>query len=391
MNYSTRKLTPASDYTRAVLAPVRRALWRWCRPPLCENIVLWAGDRGWPTVRVHDAYAIEQELPMAISTSQLLRQRFAASGSLGFPAQSLVCIPNAQVCGEPGFVRLEEGAWLVEGNWRASNVIEHPFVFATSVSKRRHLKGDWYSIRSYWSDNYHHWHWDDLPRLLTVLPHLPDTTRFFGNDPLLEFQRASLRCLGITEDRIVTRASDVSFVVERLWFATPLGHSEWASTAPDVALKLRDMLVPDASGGAGTARRIYITRSRARYRRLLNEAELLPSIQDFGFEVVAAEHLSYRDQIGLFSGAGVVLGLHGAGLTNILFCRPNSVVLEILEPKTSRPHYWMMARALGHTYDCVVGDSAGGNVKELDVVVDRQALDDLICKHLASPVPSNAR
>ena len=98
---------------------------------------------------------------------------FLINSNLGFPPQFLITLPKAIISGGTGFVILEEGAYVIQENWRASNVIFHPSVLRPSRNKRKKLEGNYYSIRSYYSYSYHHWFWDDLPRLLTALPHLP--------------------------------------------------------------------------------------------------------------------------------------------------------------------------------------------------------------------------
>ena len=42
--------------------------------------------------------------------------------------------------------------------------------------------------------------------------------------------------------------------------------------------------------------------------------------------------LSVRDQIDHFAAADVVVGLHGAAMTNVVFLKPNARVLELLHP-----------------------------------------------------------
>jgi capsular polysaccharide biosynthesis protein len=64
------------------------------------------------------------------------------------------------------------------------------------------------------------------------------------------------------------------------------------------------------------------------------------------------------DQIRTFKDAEVVLGAFGAGLTNMLFSRPRSMILELQDPIFApRPWYWKMASILGHEWRCCVGQS----------------------------------
>ena len=307
-------------------------------PALCENIVVWSPERGWSLKRIHDAFVVQYPVPEELRTSTVLAARFNGNSSHGFPCQYLAVIPRATVKTSSGFVVLEEGAYLTEGHWRVSNVVSHP-VYRNEwpINRHRRLPGDWYCAMGHWGANYNHWLWDELPRLLSALPHLPAETRFLVPEPLAAMQRDSLIALGIAEERLLPQAHDCESVVERLWFATPLGHSEWAATAPDVAIRLRIALLNGLGvSQSGGCRRLYISRSKAQYRRLVNEDELLPEIRRLGFDVLYPEELSLAEQVRTFAEASVVMSVHGAGLTNMLFCPPKSLVLELHGPDVTR-------------------------------------------------------
>ena len=155
--------------------------------------------------------------------------------------------------------------------------------------------------------------------------------------------------------------------------STPLGHSEHATTAPDIAKKMRAVFVEKLGSQANERkRRVFISRVNARYRRLLNENELTPELKGLGFEVVRPEELTFAEQVRIFSECAIVLAQHGSGLTNIFFAPAGCRVLEIHGPDVTRFHYWIMACTLGHSYDCFVGQAveASANCTEPDFKVD---------------------
>jgi prepilin-type processing-associated H-X9-DG protein len=39
--------------------------------------------------------------------------------------------------------------------------------------------------------------------------------------------------------------------------------------------------------------------------------------------------MAFKDQIQYFKNAKLVIGIHGGGLANILFCRPKTILLEV--------------------------------------------------------------
>ena len=47
-----------------------------------------------------------------------------------------------------------------------------------------------------------------------------------------------------------------------------------------------------------------------------------------GFEIYMLSGLNVWSQARLFNSAGVIVGSHGGGLTNLVFCNPGTKVLE---------------------------------------------------------------
>jgi len=89
--------------------------------------------------------------------------------------------------------------------------------------------------------------------------------------------------------------------------------------------------------------RIFIKRKESAERRIFtNKEEVLPALRECGFEDVYLEDLAFPEQVRLFAGSEVVIGAHGAGLANLLFCTDASVV-EVFFRK--RPmFYWLLAK-----------------------------------------------
>lgn len=104
------------------------------------------------------------------------------------------------------------------------------------------------------------------------------------------------------------------------------------------------------------ARRWYISRSDARGRSVVNEDAVKAVLRRHGFEDLVLSGRSAAEQIRLFSEAEAVIGVHGAGLTNVLFAPPTCKVLEILPPLVATPAYWMLATSIGQRYRALIGD-----------------------------------
>ncbi|MEO1391068.1 MAG: glycosyltransferase family 61 protein [Cyanobacteria bacterium J06634_6] len=98
--------------------------------------------------------------------------------------------------------------------------------------------------------------------------------------------------------------------------------------------------------------RIFISRiptHKGAQRCILNEEALYGTLRPYGFQRYVLENLSIQEQIDLFYDAEAVVAAHGAGLTNTLFSE-RIKTLEIFPMPFVVPHYYFLAKALGHQY-----------------------------------------
>jgi capsular polysaccharide biosynthesis protein len=98
-------------------------------------------------------------------------------------------------------------------------------------------------------------------------------------------------------------------------------------------------------------RRLFVCR-RSHSRLLLNEDEVWALLFPLGFERVEPAQVANAEQV--FSEAEAVVGVHGAALTNLLFCKPGTKVLELLPSDHSYPCYISMAHHAGLHYDALI-------------------------------------
>lgn len=329
------------------------------RPGFCEHILDRALLERWPVKKTHEPFILDLPIPNGCEVDPAARAVFMMHQRTGFPAQYLVGIPKGVAAGG-GFVRLATGEFLTESTWRMDYMLGSLGENIYRARYRRHkfyLEGDIYYLEMMFSGNYAHWFLDELPRLVSALPHLPPDTKFIVSDPLQDFKLHSLSALGITQDRLIPVKGYFETHCERLWFTTPLGSCEWATTAPDIFDQIRQALLQVYGDMVGpTPEKIFISRSGAASRRLINEDELLPLIESFGFSVVRTENLSLAQQVRTFSKAKVVLAAHGAGITNMLFSPPPALLMELQDAMFApRRWYWKVPSILRHNYSTLTG------------------------------------
>ena len=76
-------------------------------------------------------------------------------------------------------------------------------------------------------------------------------------------------------------------------------------------------------------KKIYVTREDSFYRKIVNEADLIPILRSKGYKIINPQLYSINDQIRIFSQADKIVGAHGSNLSNIVFCNPGTEIFEI--------------------------------------------------------------
>lgn len=130
-----------------------------------------------------------------------------------------------------------------------------------------------------------------------------------------------------------------------------------------------------------TPRRIWVSRALANKRKITNEEELKPLLDSHGFEVVRLENYSFSEQVRLFRNTSIIAGLHGAGLTNMLFMPSGADVIEVRRKGDTHSNcYYSMASSLNLNYYYLLADSLSDDLHADDCVLSPDLLDDLLSK-----------
>ncbi|TMV53007.1 glycosyltransferase family 61 protein [Paenibacillus mesophilus] len=248
-----------------------------------------------------------------------------------------------------------------------------------------------------WDNNYYHWLGEVLARI-----HLLDKSGIridkyiINGNGSTRFQKETLAMLDIPEHRIVRSEAGMhlkpkrlivpSFETYRLKPFQPHSMPRWASGYLRTALSNRI-----GSSTETGYRRIYVSREYAQVRKVTNEEQVCRLLSGYGFHKVLLESLTVAEQIRLFASADTIVAPHGAGLANLLFCRPGTKVLELYAPNYVNTVYWYLSNHFGLDYYYLFGEgerlpvhSGVGDVERRtdDITVDLQALGELVANML---------
>ncbi len=205
--------------------------------------------------------------------------------------------------------------------------------------------------------NYAHWMQESLPKLFLFRqwrqerPGLRLVLPAFARH---SFQQQTLDLLGIGPEAVepvadgeVLAFASVSVIGNvDLWGVPPLCHA----AARDLA-SAAEVVVPLGVLGP---ERLYIHRA-APPRQVVNASEVRACVERHGFAWTSFEGMRLAEQIATVRGARLVIGEHGAGLVNLLFCPPGARILELFNPACVQPAFWSLASACGSGFGYMVG------------------------------------
>jgi capsular polysaccharide biosynthesis protein len=103
-------------------------------------------------------------------------------------------------------------------------------------------------------------------------------------------------------------------------------------------------------------RRLYIARPGGWRRKIPSEPAIRRMLESHGFEAIDPGSLSFSGQIDAFREARIVLGPHGAAMTNSIFMNPGGAMIELTHEKRVIVAFHEVACMAGLHYACVVGD-----------------------------------
>lgn len=111
-------------------------------------------------------------------------------------------------------------------------------------------------------------------------------------------------------------------------------------------------------------RKIYISRKNAKLRRIKNEDEVIKLLESRGYETVFPEKLSVEKQMELFGDASHIIGVHGAGLINMIASPKDCYIIELYHKDRDKKVYPILSRHCGHHMTRIQCDAVPVTVKE---------------------------
>ncbi len=308
--------------------------------------------------RLKESRSVHHSLPFSEYYSDLEVEIARKYQTINEPEQGLYLLPEARVLGSVFFhpviskkdrFVLDQAAYELEQG-------RHPAHYALKLPKLKKISGNTFCLVERWSDNYCHWLFECVGKWLLLEQTKPN------NFPVIEkfaalnvskypFKAQVLESIGITAKKIVDIGPSDHVFFSNLYIADP----PYAINLPgnDVVFALKNKILPKIQKKL-KRERIFISRNRSANRRAENETEVERVLAKYDFKKVIMEDLNFLDQVALFHNAAAVFSQHGAGLVNIIFSQPGTIILEQFETDYINPCYALLAGKLGLNYQLLI-------------------------------------
>ncbi len=220
----------------------------------------------------------------------------------------------------------------------------------------KRINGTVVSLLAGWAEhNYYHWMFDCLPRfhMIKLKCKAAPGTKFLIPGDDRPYQKETLGWLGISAAERISSKKHQHIQANHLIATT--AQITTPSVIPNWIIKfLRDSFLQFSSEN-NFSDFIYIDRADdINTRRIVNEADLIESLKSVGFATYILSDLSVGDQIALFSNAKIIVGVHGAGFTNLVFASKGTIVYEIFSNQYTPEMYKKISHQLGLEYNQVI-------------------------------------
>lgn len=186
--------------------------------------------------------------------------------------------------------------------------------------------------------NYFHFLFDVLAKL-KIYEQLDSLKKidFFYVHEILDWQKKIFNLFEIHDSQLISskvykhvRVKNI-IAVEHPWYQKGFVQDEIINLPEWIVFWLREKFI-NLSKKFECSERIYIDRSDSKFNhcKIINNQEVINYLKNFGFKSYQVSKLDFLEQIYLFKNAKIIVGPHGAAFSNIIFCKPNINLIEII-------------------------------------------------------------
>lgn len=265
----------------------------------------------------------------------------------------------------------------------------HPaFSFPYLGRKTRDMEKVIFLITPEARGNFYHWMVDLLPRLLLIkesnLKDLSDRLIIL-HDLQKPYEKDTLELLNIPANQIVRIGNFEIIKAEDLVIADYFSSEKHFPLWKKILLKEFKIQILSRNSSWRKSDKIYLYRGKQKRRQLIGEHSLVMILEKEGFEIINPQNLSLIEQIIYLSQAKIVIAAHGAALTNIMFCEPDTHIIELRSTINSPEHFSQLAKAYELRFDSIcIPPEFYKNKRHLankqNLIITKESIDKILLK-----------
>lgn len=254
-----------------------------------------------------------------------------------------VIIQNKLIEGPSFQLRIDKNDKFLARN---NGLIEQNIALTIGTPRiKRKVKGKVFSLLSGGAakTNYFHWMFEILPKLEILKKYikLEDIDFFLVPSTKMDHQLETFDLLNVSKKKLLDSntykhiSCDELFVVDHPFRLTNNTVYDTQNIPSWIFEWLRKNFLIHKSSKK-FPKKIFIDRSKSisKHRSIYNHEEVYEYFKKENFQFIRPENFSVKDQVNIYHSAEKIVGLHGAGFTNICFCNPGTKIIEFKTAET---------------------------------------------------------
>ncbi|RZK60378.1 MAG: glycosyltransferase family 61 protein [Pedobacter sp.] len=307
--------------------------------------------------------------------------RFVSKGIFKTPERIVFSISNGCIIGQLGLVYdIKKRSFIDESakDW-SQNLKITALVNAFKLPERKNLKGITISFLTNGADGgFYHFLFESLVKIEMYEDIIGQADQILFNGPSTEWKLKWLFKTGIDVSKIIWVENTSHYKCDQLIFTNRLigdqQINQWCITVLKKLFKLNQVVKPDLK----SPRIIWISRKGLGNREILWEHEIVTRFPNI--EMIDLTLLSVDQTITVMQSATHILAGHGAGLSNIYLCAPNTKILEVYPIDSYfQPCYQRLAEVCNLKYELVYINFNNHNDPETGINAILSAINKKLC------------
>ena len=211
------------------------------------------------------------------------------------------------------------------------------------------------------SVNYFHWLFDMLPKIFICSKNynIKKIDYFYLSEPQ-KFQKDLLKFFKIKENKIVNSKlyrhiqADNIITCDHPWYSKGYFYEEFDNCPKWIVTWLRNNFIKNRKKFYAS-KKIFIDRSDSKnnHVQIINKNEVLDFMKKNGFKIYKIAKMNFFKQVYLFWNADFIISTHGAALANLVFCKPNTKIIEMKPEKQPGNYYKKISKINKLKYKCI--------------------------------------